>query len=135
MQKFAGSLSPLLLLQWTASWAQNLPLLAKNPFLLPPSKKPFKQPKHGTRFMSKSIFIFQIFNPKQSYSTKINSIEFEVTETIHRQCKMGKKGGNHLPAVAVRWHHMFSVMSQCHSPSFLLFACNMKKGQFIRNLT
>ena len=24
---------------------------------------------------------------------------------------MGKKGGNHLPTVAVRWHHMFSVVS------------------------
>ena len=24
---------------------------------------------------------------------------------------MGKKGGNHLPTVPVRWHHMFSVTS------------------------
>ena len=42
----------------------------------------------------------------------------------------GQKGGNHLPTVAVRWHHMFSVMFL----PFFFFVCNVKKGQFIQNL-
>ena len=42
---------------------------------------------------------------------------------------MGKKGGNHLPAVAVRWHHISVIFLP-----FFFFVCNVKKGQFIQNL-
>ena len=39
---------------------------------------------------------------------------------------MGKKKGNHLPTVAVRWQHMFS-MSHSDVPSFLLFSVQYEK--------
>ena len=47
---------------------------------------------------------------------------------------MGKKGGNHLPTVAVRWHHMFSVAPQRLSFLSSFFCVWYEQGQFIQNL-
>ena len=51
----------------------------------------------------------QPFVPKVTLNTKING-------------SWAKRGGNHIPTVAVGWHHIFSVTSQGHSflSSFLV---------------
>ena len=44
-------------------------------------------------------------------------------EKIPPELVMGKKGGNHLPTVAVRWHHMFSVTSHVVLIDGISMAC------------
>ena len=42
---------------------------------------------------------------------RIEQTFFQITDMLDA-ISQGQKGGNLLPTVAVRWHHMFSVTSQ-----------------------
>ena len=96
-------------------------------------KKRRKELRCGHRHYIHRLSYMCIYCLWSQRNTTLSSFFFERVEFFWKNWKgkglpfflMSKKGGNHLPSVTVRWHHMFSVMSRDFLP-FFFFVCKTK---------